>query len=129
MTQPKRQLTLVVCCMAAFIGSALSVDAQQAEPSPSVERVRAGLLRSQQPVSISGLPLFVPVKPAEVRWGVLAFVPPDVPGQIVNIRVPVGDLVSRAAHAVAAVQRHRAEDEAHTEVTKALTAFLNAQPK
>jgi hypothetical protein len=115
--------------VAALLGGIHSVWAQQPEHSPaSVERIRIALESPQPPLSIDGVPFFGPTKPDEAHWGVLTFVPPDSPGQFVSVRVPVGDLVSRAAHSVAAAQ-HRAEKAAHAEVVKALEEFERAQAR
>jgi len=121
--------TLLLVTVAVF-GSVPSVGAQQSKPSTaSVERIRAALQRPQQPINSNGVPIFAPSKPDEFHWGILAFLPPDTPGQFVSVRVPVGDLVSRAAHSVAAAQHRRAENAAHAEVVKALVEFQNAQLK
>jgi hypothetical protein len=121
-----RTLLLVV---AALLGGIRMVEAQQSEPSSvSVERIRAAL-QSPQPINSNGVPLFAPSNPDEFHWGILTFLPPDTPGQFVSIRVPVGDLVTRAAHSVAAAQHRRAENAAHAEVVKALEEFQKAQPK
>lgn len=120
--------TLLLVTVAMF-GSVLSVRAQRPEPSRSVERIRAALQSPQQPINSNGVPLFAPSKPDEFHWGILTFLPPDTPGQFVSVRVPVGDLVSRTAHSVAAAQHRRAENAALAEVVKALAEFQEAQPK
>src|SRR5579872_562353 len=114
-----------------------SVRAQQPEAgaspsSASVERFRAAL-QVQQPITSDAASLFIP-KPDEFRLGVLTFVPLDgrlpcpwcVPtpaGQFIAIKVPIGELVGRAAHSVAAARHRRAERAAHAEVMKALADF------
>ena len=122
----------VLVVITALAGGVISVRAQQSEPSSvSLERIRAALQSSQQPITITsdGVPLLVPIKPDEFRLGVLTFVPPDAPGQFVSIRVPVRALASRAAHSIAGAQHRRAERAARNEVAKALAEFQQAQPK
>jgi hypothetical protein len=75
-----------------------------------------------------GASLFVP-KPDGFPVGVLRFVPPDAAGQFISIRVPIGELVNRAAHSVAAAEHRHAENAARAEVMKALADFQAAQPK
>jgi hypothetical protein len=84
---------------------------------------------TQQPISSDGVPLFGPGKPDDVQLGILTFLPPDSPGGVVSMRVPVGAFISRAAHSVVAAQHRRAERAARDEVAKALAEFQRAQPK
>jgi hypothetical protein len=127
----------------AIVASAVaSVIAQQPEAgvSPSftsVERIRAAL-QAQQPITRDGAGLFAPTEPDGVslerllkhpvifRLGVLTFVTPSA-GLFIDIRVPIGDLVTHAARSVAAAQHRRAENSSHAEVVKALAPF--PQPK
>ena len=121
---------LPVFIVAAVLGGVHSVWAQQPEHSPvSVERTRIALESPQPPLSIDGMPFFGPTKPDETHWGAVTFVPPNSPGRMVNVRVPVGGLVIRTAHSVAAAQHHRAEKAAHAEVMKALAEFEKAQAR
>jgi hypothetical protein len=138
-------LTVGRTLLAAFaiVASAVaSVIAQQPEagvsPSFSVERIRAAL-QAQQPITRDGAGLFAPTKPDGVflerllehpvifRLGVLTFVTPSA-GLFIDIRVPIGDLVTHAARSVSAAHHRRAETLAHAEVVKAL-AVQKAQPK
>jgi hypothetical protein len=126
----RNAVLLLFAISTALVVGGVSVRAQKPEPSSaSVERIRAALQSQQQPINSNGVPLFAPSKPDEVHWGLLTFLPPDTPGQFVSIRVPVGDLVSRAAHSIAAAQHRRVENAAHAEVVKALAEFQQAQPK
>jgi hypothetical protein len=119
---------LVAACLA--IGVTSSANAQQSEPPDQlVERIRAALQSSQQPITGAGLSVVAPNAPKTFRLGVLTFAPPDTPGQFVSIRVPVGALASRAAESVVAVRHRRAENAALAEVTRALIAFQQAQWK
>jgi hypothetical protein len=122
-----RKLLVVFAAVLAGVSSAR---AQQSEPAPaSVERIRTALQAPQQPINSNGMPIFAPSKPDQFHWGILTFLAPDTPGQFVSIRVPVGDLVSRTVHSIAATQHRRAENAAHAEVVKALADFQHAQPK
>jgi hypothetical protein len=119
---------VVVTAWASFCAPAVS--AQQGDaPSPvSVERVRAALLTSNQPPITGGAgPVILPTRSDEWRWGVLTFLPPNIAGEFVRVRVPVGALVSHAAHSLRAAGHRRAENAAHDEVVKALADFQNAQ--
>jgi hypothetical protein len=119
-----------------LLGSAASAGAQQppvgaqqpSEPplSVSVDRVRAGLQRPQ-PITLNGVSILAGIKPDEVQWGILTFVPPTTPGAFVSVRVPVGELVSHAAHSIAAAHHRRAESAAHADVLKALAEFQASQ--
>lgn len=115
----------------------------------SVERIRAAL-RAQPPIIRDGAGLFAPTQPDGAffapaipdgafldrllehpvifRLGVLTFVTPSA-GLFIDIRVPIGDLVTHAARSVAASQHRRAENSAHAEVVRALAEFQKAQPK
>src|ERR1700730_15760669 len=83
--QQMSQVTLnaaraVLVVITALAGGVISVRAQQSDPSSvSLERIRAALQSSQQPITITsdGVPLLVPIKPDEFRLGVLTLVPPD----------------------------------------------------
>jgi hypothetical protein len=122
--------TLLLLVVVALLGGVRVVRAQQSEPSTvSVERIRAALQSPQQSTNSNGVPPFAPSKPDEFHWDILTFVPPDAPGQFVSVKVPIGDLVSRAAHSVAAAQHRRAENAAHAEVVKALADFQATPPK
>jgi len=130
----------VLAAIAVIVCGVASVRAQQtdgaaSQDSPSVERIRAAL-EVQHPISADGAslfaqtkPLFAPTKPNEFRLGVVTFVPPDSAGQFISIRVPIGDIISRAAHSISTAQRRRAEKAAHAEVMKAVADFQKAQPK
>jgi len=58
------------------------------------------------------------------RLGIVTILPPDMPGQLVRARVPVGELASRGARAVADARRRRAERAAHEGVVRALDEYL-----
>jgi len=125
----ERTLLTAIAIVASGVAS---VTAQQPEAgaspsSASVERVRTAL-HVQRPITSDSASLFV-AKPDGFPVGVLTFVSPDAAGQFISIKVPIGELVSRAAHSVAAAQHRRAENAARAEVMKALADFQAAQPK
>jgi len=135
--------TLLVAIAVSVAGVSV-VRAQQPESGVSVsaaslERIRTALQIPQLPISSDVLFLFdpsnefrfgfAPNTPDAVRFGVLTFLPPATPGKFVSIRVPVGALVTGAAHAITAAQHRRAEKAAREEVAKALAEFYKAQPQ
>jgi hypothetical protein len=63
-------------------------------------------------------------QPHDLRFGALTFSPPETLGQFVAVKIPIGDLASRAMRSVAVAQHRRAERAAHAEVVEAL-AQLN----
>jgi hypothetical protein len=106
-------------CVTAGPGTSL---AGQQPPSSalSLERVRLAL-QSQAEIQIAPEP--------ERKLGVLTLVPPTTRGEIVRVRVPIGELVSRAGHAISKARRNRAERAARDEVTRSLAEFLSKQPR
>jgi len=58
------------------------------------------------------------------RFGIVTILPPDMPGQFVRARVPVGQLASRGARAVADARRRRSERAAREGVVRALHEYL-----
>ena len=147
----------LLAAFAIVASAVASVIAQQPEAgvSPSftsVERIRAALqaqqtvtrddaglfVPTQQPITRDGAGLFASTQPDGVslerlvehpvifRLGVLTFVTPSA-GLFMDIRVPIGDLVTHAARSVAAAQHRRVENSSHAEVVKALAEF--PQPK
>jgi hypothetical protein len=64
------------------------------------------------------------------RLGIFSLAPTDISrGEVVRVAVPVGDLVSRAAHAVTSAQHRRAERKAREQVVRELQTFLARQPQ
>ena len=119
----------IAFCGASFVlmvGLASPAGAQQAEPRVSVESLRTGLQKSPQPsITIPTMP-WIASNPR--RLGMLTLVAPDTNGEIVKVRVPIGDLVSRAAHGVSNARRRRAERHAREEVSRALRDFEARRP-
>jgi hypothetical protein len=147
----------LLAALAVVASAAALVTAQQpaANVSPSftsaesLERIRAAL-QAQQPITLDGTGLFAPTTPdgafftpstpdaapldrilehpVILRLGALTFVTPRA-GLFLDVRVPIGTLVTRAARSVADAQHRRSEKAAHAEVVKALAEFQNAQSK
>jgi hypothetical protein len=95
---------------------------EPALPALTQERVRLAL--QSQPSMI----VIVPPGP-EGKLGMLTLVPPEGTGEMIRVRVPIGDLASRAAHAIARARRNRAEKAARDEVARSLAEFLAKQPR
>jgi hypothetical protein len=117
-----RFIAITLCGMLMFVVSA--AHAQESASPVSVESVRAVLQQSQQqPAFVS--PPFPPwVKPGPTMLpGILTLAPPETSGQFVSVVVPVGELATRAARAVANAQHRRAERKAHEEVQRSLEEF------
>ena len=99
----------------AFVTDASSSAQQQTDPS--VERIRTALLAAQSSTVLT--------QPTIKSWGGLTLVPPDqIQGQVVQVKVPIGDLVIKATRSIAVARRERAERKAHEEVTNDLRDFL-----
>jgi hypothetical protein len=114
-----KRLVLVAAILSAWSALATAQSTDPASPS-SVERVRAALLSTP--------PIVIPSEPEERHLGVLTFVPPDTPGEIVRVRVPIGALAANAAHSIAAANHRREERAAKEDVARALAAFLARKP-
>lgn len=105
--------------VAMLVGSA-SLLAQ--ERDRSLERITLAL---QQPAPVVGGA--VAVESAAPRtWGIFTLVPPQLPGEIVRVSVPIGDLMSRAFRGVAAANQRREEAAARRRVDAELKQFASA---
>lgn len=99
----------------------------QSDPPVSVESLRVALQKRQRPsILIPAVPPWV--APAATRLGILTVVPPDLNGQMVKVVLPVGELTSRAAHALSTARRRRAERNTRAEVLHELRAFIAQRP-
>lgn len=116
-TRPLRRLVRAYAARIALIGALACpltpLHAQQSDSPPSLERVRVAL---QRPQSLSGA--VIPPEPEERRLGPLTFAPPKTRGEFVRVRVPVGALVGRLTHSIAAAHHRRAERAAREEVAR-----------
>jgi hypothetical protein len=102
---------------------------QQSNPTEPVSLARSHSVLAQHLVTTESLSLFGPAVHDEWHLGVFTVVPPDVPGEFMRVRVPLGALVVRAAHSVAASKHHHAEESAKDEVVRALAVFQKAPAK
>jgi len=93
------------------------------ERDRSVERVRAGLQRQSQP----GSSVLTWTEPPPKKLGIFTLVSPREPGEMVRLRLPIGELVAKAAQGVSAANQRRRETSARHDVQKALTAFIAQQ--
>jgi hypothetical protein len=99
---------------------AAPVAAQDSTAPASVKRLRQAL---QSPHSTLALPGSSPpwmTPDGTRRLGMLTLGPPKTPGEFVSVVVPVGELATRAVHALAGAQRRRAAKSARAEVARAL---------
>lgn len=93
------------------------------EKDRSVERVSAALQRQSQ--LDSGAVTWT--EPPPRKLGIFALVPPEEPGEVVRVRLPIGELVSKAAQGISAANQRRRETSARHEVQKVLSAFIAQQ--
>jgi len=99
-----------------------SVATAQDYPAVSLARIKAAL-------ESSAVTTLIPPEPRVKSWGPFSLVPPDTPGEIVKIRVPVGELAMKTAHTIAVANHERAERKARNEVARELQDFLARHPK
>ena len=93
------------------------------ESDRSVERVSAALQRQSQ----LGSSVLTWTEPPPKKLGIFTLVSPREPGEMVRLRLPIGELVSKAAQGVSAANQRRRETSARHEVQKALTVFIAQQ--
>ena len=93
------------------------------EQDRSLERISIAL---QQPAPIVGGTALPDTSAAPIKFGIISFVQPTLPGEMVRVSLPIGELVSRAFEGVAAARRRREEAAARREVEAALKAFADA---
>ena len=80
----------------------------------------------QQPANIVGGSALPDTSTAPIKFGIFSFVQPTLPGEMVRVSLPIGELVSRAFKGVAAARQRRQEAAARREVQAALKAFADA---
>ena len=114
--------------MAVALGVSVSLItplwAQQPEPASSTERIRVAL---QTP---STLTVSVPLTdPAHRKLGILTLIPPQLPGEIIRVSLPIGDLVTRGVRGLRTARYERAERKAREAVKRDLSHFEARQRK
>ena len=111
-----------IACFAVLSGILVvgvrSAAAEQQEPK------RAGAAASPPPskLVIRADELF-PLTPP-MRLGMFTLAPPQGDGEVIRLRIPVGELVTRTARAVSDTHHRRAERKADERVRKDLEQFL-----
>ena len=94
------------------------------ERDRSLERIALAL---QQPVPVvRGAAGAESASPAKL--GVFTLVPTTLPGEMIRVSVPIGELATRAFKHVAAANRRRQEAAARRQVAAALEWFQEQQP-
>ena len=83
----------------------------------------------QQPAPIVGGIVVPDTSTAPIKFGIFSFVQPTLPGEMVRVSLPIGELVSRAFKGVAAARQRRQETTARREVEAALKAFAEERPR
>ena len=100
-------------------GPGTALAGQQASPSTlSPESLRLWLQRQPAEIGIAS-------SDSARKLGVFTLVPPITAGEVIRVRVPIGELVSRAAHGISKARRNRAENAARAEVARSLAEFLS----
>ena len=88
------------------------------QTDPSVSNIRAAL---ESPQAIINLPVWT--EPTPTRLGMLTLLPPQTPGEVVRVSVPIGEITTRAIRAIGDAQRRRTERKAREEVLGVLRAI------
>src|SRR5262249_5862325 len=125
MRKPRGQTRLRIA-VGCFVVMTLSVPAsgegQQSTPPVSLESIIAALQQSSQPtLLIRSVNLAVDTPPT--RLGIVTLVPPDTRSEVINISIPVGELITRAAQAVSDARHRHAERKAGERVMRRLQDF------
>jgi hypothetical protein len=120
-------------CVASLVTGLMSASVRAQQPpsdSPDAEHLQRIRVALTQPLVTTGAPsLFDGTAPVERHLGFLTFLPPDTRGEFIRVGVPIGAIVSRTTHALAAAQRHRAEKAAHDDVARVVAALEKSQIK
>ena len=101
--------------------TATSVRGAEQQPPP---REPAAAVQTQPKLVIKTEDLFPLTRPT--RLGLFTVVPPQTNGEVVRLSVPIGELVSKAAHAISEANHRRAERQAGERVRDDLARFLAA---
>jgi hypothetical protein len=109
---------LVLSVFGLCLGATAPVWAQQYDSS-SLQRVRVAL--ESPPAPWLGATSFGEQLPKGI--GMLTLQTPELPGEIVRVSLPIGDLVTRAIRGVGAANRRRAERKAGEEVQRVMSKF------
>jgi hypothetical protein len=115
------QLTLLTAIVVSSVGVDLRASQRPSQPGEPPEQLTVA---AQRPLRLT-IPVWI--EPPPRRLGVFTIVPPERPGEVVRVAVPIGALTMRAAHAVGQAQQRRAERKARKEVEQALKDLQAAQ--
>lgn len=89
----------------------------------SVERVRAA---TQRPLQLDSGSIAWTAPPPR-KLGVFALEPPSTRGEILRLRLPIGELLSKGAKGVSTANQRRRESSAGRHVQQELSAFIARQ--
>ena len=112
-----------IALVALMVGLGLPPLLLAQENDRSVQRISTALQRQSQ--IGSSVPTWT--EPPSRKLGIFTLVPPAEAGEMVRLRLPIGEMVSTAAQRVSAANQKRRETSARQEVQKALTAFFAQQ--
>ena len=108
--------------LALALGVAVSVVTplwgQQPASASSNERIRVAL--QNPPALAAGVPLTDAV---HRTLGILTLIPPQYPGELIRVSLPIGELVARGVRGLRAAKYARAERNAREAVQRALSDF------
>ena len=108
-----------------LVGLVNSAPLAAQEGDRSLQRISLAL---QQPIPI--VPGGVPFQADfPKRLGIFTLVQPTMPGEMVRVSIPIGELISRAFKTVAAANQRRREVAARHRVEAALARFANEQAR
>jgi hypothetical protein len=106
-----------VIAIVAFAGSGVAAPQQPELPGSTEQRA----ISDQKSTPALVIPLDPSwAAPARRRLSVPMLVPPDRSGEMLKVRLPAGDLASRATQAISNGQYRRAVRKAHDDVLRAL---------
>jgi hypothetical protein len=102
---------------------------QASTPAVSIERVQRGLERSQQRLELTSPMHPIWTTAAPTHLGILTLLPPEGDGEVIRAGVPIGELATRAAHAVSSARYRRAERKADERIQRAIQDFQAQTPE
>jgi hypothetical protein len=115
--------------IAIVMSLAAALAAQETNTPGPVEHLQLTQASQRQLGLVNLMPPIVAV-PDKKRFGILTLTAPDQNGEIISMRVPVGELASRGVRAIASARQQHAERKARAEVSRALQEFqLQQSPR
>ena len=110
---------LATVIVTLLIGAAVSADQDDSRPLNAP-------LPTQPKLIIRSEELFPLTRPT--RLGILTLVQPQTNGEVIRVSIPIGELASRAAHAVSEASRRRAERKINQHIARELQEFTSPKP-